>query len=71
MSVTVHIASDHRGVRWKQQIIDLLHRSIQPYRVADYGPFETSDTVDYPTQAHRVCDAIVRAQTDETQNNNN
>ena len=52
----IAIASDHRGVEYKKQIID--HLNINGYEVVDCSPINTP-TDDYPDFAFKVCNQVV------------
>lgn len=50
----VGLASDHRGYRLKNEIIDFLKDS---YEIKDYGTFNEEST-DYPIYAFKLCEQI-------------
>lgn len=52
----IGIASDHRGVELKKEIIHYLEE--QGHEVVNYGTNST-DSVDYPDYAFRLCDAVL------------
>lgn len=52
----IAIASDHRGVKYKQEIIKYLEE--KKYNILDCSP-ENTDTDDYPDFAFIVCDKVV------------
>ena len=52
----VGLASDHRGYRLKNEIIDFLKDS---YEIKDYGTFNEEST-DYPIYAFKLCEQIGR-----------
>ena len=52
----IAIASDHRGVTYKQQIIEYLNE--KEYEVLDCSP-ENTPTDDYPDFAFKVCEKVV------------
>lgn len=52
----IGIASDHRGVELKKEIIHYLEE--QGHEVVNYGT-NTTDSVDYPDYAFRLCDAVL------------
>lgn len=56
MPKTVVIGSDHAGVALKKLLSD--HLAGKGYEVVDVGPPDTR-SVDYPTFAARVCDAVL------------
>ncbi len=49
----IGIASDHRGVSKKQELIDFL----KDYEIIDYGT-NSSESVDYPVYAFKVGEAV-------------
>ena len=49
----IGIASDHRGVSKKQELIDFL----KDYEITDYGT-NSSESVDYPVYAFKVGEAV-------------
>ena len=51
----VSIASDHRGIKRKKEIIIFLKK--QNIEVVDLGP-NSEESVDYPIYAFKVCDSI-------------
>ncbi len=51
----IFIASDHGGLELKNPLI---HHIVAPYTVEDLGTF-TSDSVDYPDMADRLCKAVL------------
>ena len=50
------IGTDHAGYLVKDFVIELLTK--KGYEVVDMGPF-SSDRVDYPDYAHKVCKAVL------------
>lgn len=57
----VAVASDHRGVEYKKQIIDyLLSKS---YEVIDCSK-ENTETDDYPDFAFKVCEKVINKEVD-------
>lgn len=54
-TLSIAIASDHRGVQLKKNIFDYLQN--KPYNVTDYGPSEMV-SVDYPDYAKKVIEKI-------------
>lgn len=57
----VAVASDHRGVEYKKQIIDyLLSKS---YEVIDCSK-ENTETDDYPDFAFKVCEKVINKEAD-------
>lgn len=57
----IAIASDHRGVRVKEQI--LAHLAEMGHEAVDHGP-HSSDSVDYPDFAALVADDVSQARVD-------
>jgi ribose 5-phosphate isomerase B len=57
----IAIASDHRGIRVKSQIVGQMREL--GHEVSDLGP-DTDEAVDYPDYAARVGDAISHRQAD-------
>ncbi len=57
----VAIGSDHRGVAYKQRVIDILRS--QGHDVLDKGAFGP-ESVDYPDYAHKVADAVTGGECD-------
>ncbi|MEW4489393.1 ribose 5-phosphate isomerase B [Thalassoglobus sp. JC818] len=57
----VALASDHRGVRVKGQILSQLEEI--GYEAIDFGPFE-DESVDYPDFAAKVAEAVATGQVD-------
>lgn len=55
----IYIASDHRGIELKSAIIDYIKKRFDR-DIEDCGPF-SSDSVDYPDYAHRVCQKLVNS----------
>lgn len=53
----IGIASDHRGVEYKKEIIEYLKS--KNHIVVDYSP-ENTDTDDYPDFAFKVCENVVK-----------
>ncbi len=62
---TFGIASDHAGVELKAHLTHLLRNRGQGHghEVIDFGP-ETSDRVDYPDYATKVCAAVLGGRVD-------
>lgn len=52
----IAIASDHRGIEYKQEIIKYLEE--KNYKLIDCSP-ENTDTDDYPDFAFKVCGKVV------------
>lgn len=59
--MNVAVASDHRGVRVKGQIVSQL--TSLGMQVVDLGP-EDSGSVDYPDFARTVCESVLQKQTE-------
>ena len=57
----IAIASDHRGVTYKQEVMDYLKG--KGYEVIDCSP-ENTPTDDYPDFAFKVCENVVSKQAD-------
>ena len=57
----VSIASDHRGIKRKKEIIIFLKK--QNIEVIDLGP-NSEESVDYPIYAFKVCDSINNKESD-------
>ena len=57
----IAIASDHRGVSYKQEVMDYLKG--KGYEVIDCSP-ENTPTDDYPDFAFKVCENVVSKQAD-------
>lgn len=57
----IAIASDHRGVEYKKQIINYLES--KGYQVLDCSP-ENTPTDDYPDYAFKVCEKVVSKEAD-------
>lgn len=57
----VSIASDHRGIKRKKEIIIFLKK--QNIEVVDLGP-NSEESVDYPIYAFKVCDSINNKESD-------
>jgi len=57
----IAIASDHRGVRYKQEIVSYLQQ--KKYDVIDCSP-ENTPTDDYPDFAFKVCEKVVQKAAD-------
>ena len=57
----VSIASDHRGIKRKEEIINFLKK--QNIDVVDLGP-NSEESVDYPVYAFKVCDSINNKESD-------
>ncbi len=55
-NMTIAIASDHRGVEYKKEIIKYLEE--KKYKVLDCSPINT-ETDDYPDFAFKVCKKVV------------
>jgi ribose 5-phosphate isomerase B len=53
------IATDHAGIDLKNYTVKLLQE--KGHEVIDLGPF-TSDRVDYPDYAHKLCEEILNNQ---------
>lgn len=51
----IAIGSDHAGFCYKEKLIE--HLTSSGYEVFNMGTFST-DSVDYPVYAHKVCDCI-------------
>lgn len=51
----IYIASDHAGCDLKEKVVSDL---IKSYACVDLGPFESSQSVDYPDYAHLLCEKI-------------
>ncbi len=58
----IAIASDHRGVQVKKQVINLLTQL--NHEVVDYGPDEEAESVDYPDFAFKVGQAVSNHEVD-------
>lgn len=54
----ISIASDHAGVELKAHISELLRNRGKGHEVVDFGP-DTTDRVDYPDYAVRVCASVL------------
>ena len=59
--MTIAIASDHRGVTYKQEVMEYLKG--KGYEVIDCSP-ENTPTDDYPDFAFKVCENVVSKQAD-------
>ena len=59
--MVIAIASDHRGVTYKQEVMNYLKE--KNYEVMDCSP-ENTPTDDYPDFAFKVCDLVVNKQAD-------
>lgn len=57
----IAIASDHRGVEYKKEIIEYLNS--KNYTVVDCSP-ENTPTDDYPDFAFKVCEKVVNREAD-------
>ena len=57
----IAIASDHRGVEYKKEIIEYLNS--KNYTVVDCSP-ENTPTDDYPDFAFKVCEKVVNKEAD-------
>ena len=57
----IAVGSDHRGLDYKQFVIDLL--AGMGHNAQDYGSFST-DPVDYPDIAKSVCEAVAESRCD-------
>lgn len=57
----IAIASDHTGVKHKQEIINFLH--LENIKVKDFGP-ENEERVDYPDFAHPVAESVKSKEVD-------
>lgn len=55
-NMIIAIASDHRGVEYKKEIIEYLEE--KKYTVLDCSP-ENTDTDDYPDFAFKVCEKVI------------
>lgn len=55
----IAIGGDHAGFRYKQFLIERLHK--QGYEVVDHGTYDM-DSADYPDFAHPVAIAVERGQ---------
>ena len=53
------IATDHAGIDLKNYTVKLLQE--KGHEVVDLGPF-TSDRVDYPDYAHKLCEEVLNNQ---------
>lgn len=58
----IAIASDHGGYELKQEIMDYLDKQGLAYK--DFGCYST-DSVDYPVYAKKVCDSINKKEADK------
>ena len=57
----ISIASDHRGIKRKEEIINYLKK--QNIEILDLGP-NSEESVDYPVYAFKVCESINKHETD-------
>jgi ribose 5-phosphate isomerase B len=57
----IAIGSDHRGLEYKQFVVDLLIE--MGYSFKDFGSY-SAESVDYPAIAQVVCDAVNRSEFD-------
>jgi ribose 5-phosphate isomerase B len=62
MKQKIAIATDHKGVELKSNIIKYL--TSQKYKVLDLGPDDAVESVDYPDYAKKVCESIVDKESD-------
>lgn len=53
----VFIAADHAGVELKKQVVEFFSKNHPEYVVVDHGPM-TTDSVDYPDYADKVCHSL-------------
>lgn len=56
--MTIFIASDHRGLTLKNQLIEYLQN--KDIRVEDLGPYEYNPQDDYPDFAQKVAKAVLQ-----------
>lgn len=59
--IRIGIASDHRGVEYKKEIMEYLNS--KNYTVIDCSP-ENTPTDDYPDFAFKVCEKVVKKEAD-------
>jgi ribose 5-phosphate isomerase B len=59
--MNIAIASDHAGIKMREEIIDYLH--LAGHTAIDFGPFK-SVPVDYPDFAQVVCHSIQEGKTE-------
>lgn len=59
----ISIASDHKGVELKNDIIKYLESS-REYEILDLGAYSPFESVDYPDYAKNVCDSIIEKESD-------
>jgi ribose 5-phosphate isomerase B len=57
----ISIASDHNGVELKDKMIQYL-KSVG-YKVIDFGPNTSKESVDYPDYAKKLCENIIDGDT--------